>query len=82
MPLQNRSTPPRARGSWLRALLTGLIVALGATPATYLIGVTVSPPVTADGHRVMPIAQVGFALLVGPLLGIVTGVLVAYRRRK
>ena len=78
----NRPKSARARTPWLRVLLTGLIVALAATPAAYFLAITVNPTLKPDGHRVMPIPQVGFALLVGPLLGLVAAVLVALKRRR
>jgi hypothetical protein len=75
-----RANPPRARIRWLRVLLTGLIVALAATPAAYHLALIVRPTLTPDGHRVMPIPHVAFALLVGPLLGLLAAVLVAFKR--
>lgn len=60
-------------------LLSGLVVAALAMPVIYSIAVTTSPPFTSDGHRVMPIGQVGVALIGGILLGIVAAVLVAQR---
>jgi hypothetical protein len=37
--------------------------------------------VTRQGYGLMPIGQVGFAMLAGPVLGLVAGVLVARQRR-
>jgi len=62
---------------WLRVLFTGVTVAVLATPASYFLALTVSPTLRPDGHRVMPIGQVGFALLSGAVLALISAVLVA-----
>jgi membrane protein implicated in regulation of membrane protease activity len=58
-------------------LVAGLGVAAFAIPAVYLLALAICPPWTGDGHRVMPIAQVGVASIAGVLLGVVAAVLVA-----
>jgi hypothetical protein len=74
----------RARGRllWLRGLLVGLAVTAAAVPAVYWLGVTLRPPVTSEGHGVMPLAQVAVALALAPLLGTIAGVLAARAGRR
>ena len=64
-----------------RALLAFVLVTSAAVPFIYWIAVTLAPPITPDGHRVMPIGQVGMALMVGPLLGLLAGLLAGQRGR-
>jgi len=73
---------PREQRSPARAVLVGIAVTVLAVPGAYLLALCVHPPVTSDGHHVMPIAQVGMALLIGPLLGVSAGVLTARRRSR
>ncbi len=68
------------RRAWLRVAAIGLAATALAIPAVYWLAVTVSPPLTPEGHRVMPLAQLGAAIVVGPLLGLVAGVLAARAR--
>lgn len=71
---------PKGSFAWLRAAVVFFVVTASATPIVYQVAVSVHPPVTSDGHRVMPIGQVALAIVVGPLLGI--AVAIRFRRRK
>lgn len=72
----------RRRIPWLRVAITGILVALLAPPALYLLALHVRPPITAQGHHVMPLAQVGFAVLFGGVLSVVAATLVGLVGRK
>jgi hypothetical protein len=72
----------RRRIPWFRALLIGVGVGLLATPASYVVALTVSPTLTPDGHRVMPIAHVGFALVFGAIASVFAAVCVARAGRR
>jgi len=65
----------------LRALLVFLVVTAAGLPALAWFATTVAPPVTPDGHPVMPMGQAAFAIFFAPILGLVAGYL-AGRRRK
>jgi len=56
-----------------RAVLAFFVVSAIAWPVVYEIAILVSPPVTSDGHPVMPIGHVALALLVSPIAGGLTG---------
>ena len=59
-----------------RALAAFVVVGAIALPLLYLLAITIVPARTSDGqHAVMPIGQVGFAILVAPVLAAI----VAYR---
>ena len=72
----------KGRFAWLRPLLTFVVVTMGCVPLTYFVAVTVCPPVSAEGHRFMPIGQVALAIVVGPLLGIVAALVAGVGRRR
>jgi hypothetical protein len=61
----------------VRALLAFVVVTVASTPLIYFLSITVAPPVTPDGHPVMPVAAAGLALVGGPLVGLVAGLLVS-----
>lgn len=63
------STRPRIR--WLRGLVAFAGVGGIALPVLYFAAITIAPPITSDGHPVMPIGQVMFASVFAPLLGFV-----------
>jgi hypothetical protein len=60
-------------------LMSAVVAAAVAIPAAYFVAVSVSPPVTSDGHRVMPLGQVAVAVFSGTLLAVLAAVLVARR---
>lgn len=61
------------RFRFARAALAFVVVCAVAWPVLYGIAVVVSPPRTSDGHPVMPIGQVAFALFVSPIVGGIAG---------
>ena len=52
-----------------RALFAGVAVTAIFVPLLYNVLILVSPAITPDGHRVMPIGQALFALVFAPILG-------------
>jgi hypothetical protein len=64
---------------YLKALVIFIVVTAVATPAIYALAILVAPARTADGHPVMPIGQVGIAMVLGPILGIGGGALFGRR---
>jgi hypothetical protein len=70
------------RLAWLPVTAVALAATVLAIPGVYWLAVTVSPPLTPDGRHVMPLAQLGVAIVAGPLLGLVAGVLAARARRR
>jgi hypothetical protein len=63
----------------LLAVLAAAAAAAIAIPSVYFLAVTISPPVTSDGHHVMPIGQAGIALISGAVLAVIAAVLVVWR---
>ena len=59
----------RGRRRWGLTLLAFVVAGTLALPALYWLAILVSPPVTSDGHPVMPIGQVAFAIVLAPVLG-------------
>jgi hypothetical protein len=68
------------RFRFLRALLAFVVVTLAGLPTLAWFAITVAPPVTSDGHPVMPIGQAGFAIVFAPVLGLVAGYFAGRRR--
>lgn len=66
---------------WLRAALAFVATTALAMPLIYFVAITIAPPVTSDGHPVMPIGQAGIALVGAPILGLLAATLLASRRR-
>jgi len=64
-----------------RALLAFVVVGGAALPVLYMLAITVVPNRTPDGHPVMPIGQVGFAILGAPVAGAVAGYFAGRPRR-
>jgi len=62
-------------------LAVAAAVAVLAPPAVYWLAVSVHPPVTSDGHRVMPIGQVAVALIAGVVLTLIAAILAARHGR-
>lgn len=54
-------------------------IALASTVGLYALAEAVAPPVTSDGHPVMPIGQAFAAGVLGPIVGVAFGVLYARR---
>jgi hypothetical protein len=69
------------RFRYLRALLAVVLVGGVALPLLHFVALTVHPPRTPDGHPVMPIGQVGFAILFAPVLGAIAGYFAGRSRR-
>jgi hypothetical protein len=63
----------------LRALAAFAIVTALTIPAVYWFAITIWPPVTSDGHPVMPIGQLGFAIVFSPIAGGVAGFILGRR---
>ncbi|MBK6694194.1 MAG: hypothetical protein IPG50_18605 [Myxococcales bacterium] len=64
--------------SGLLALAFVLVTAV-AIPVAYFAALLVVPNRTAEGHGLMPIGQVAFAMAVGPVLGAAAAYLLARR---
>jgi hypothetical protein len=62
----------------LRALAAFAIVTALTIPAVYWFAITIWPPVTSDGHPVMPIGHVAAAIIVGPVAGLCVALLVGF----
>jgi hypothetical protein len=60
-----------------RGLLAFIVTIALALPLLYAIAIVVAPSRTADGHPVMPIGQVAFAIVVAPLVAMVAAYLAA-----
>jgi hypothetical protein len=61
----------------LAAFSTWVGLALASTVGMYAAAELVHPPITEDGHMVMPIGQAFFAIVVGPIVGVALGYLIA-----
>jgi hypothetical protein len=68
------------RFRFFRALLVFFVVTAAGLPVLAWLAVAVHPPVTRDGHPVMPMGQAAFAIVFAPLLGLVAGYLAGRRR--
>jgi predicted membrane protein len=66
----------------LRALGAFAIVTALTTPAIYWVAIAIWPPVTSDGHPVMPIGHVAAAIIVGPVAGLCAALFVGFVRSK
>jgi hypothetical protein len=64
-----------------RAIFAFLIVGAIAAPLLYQLGITVAPARTPDGHVLMPIGQVFFAIAAATVIGGVGGYLFGRRGR-
>ena len=69
------------RFRFLRALLVFFIVTAVGLPALAWLAIALAPPVTSDGHPVMPMGQAAFAIVFAPVLGLVAGYLAGQRWR-
>jgi hypothetical protein len=67
---------------FVRALLTFVVVTVAGLPALAWLATAVVPPVTSDGHPVMPMGQAAFAIVFAPILGLVAGYLAGRRRKE
>ncbi len=76
----SRSADPSRRFRFGRAAIAFVLVGALALPLLYGLATLVSPPRTSDGHPVMPIGQVMFALVVAPVVGGVAGYFVGRAR--
>jgi hypothetical protein len=65
----------------VRALLVFVVVTVAGLPALAWLATAVAPPVTPDGHPVMPMGQAAFAIVFAPVLGLVAGYLAGRRWR-
>ncbi len=60
---------PHPRFRWGRAILAFFVGGALAMPLVYGIAVTIQPPITSDGHPVMPIGQAFLGMIAGPVIG-------------
>jgi len=69
------------RFRFARALLVFFVVTVAGLPTLAWLATAVVPPVTSDGHPVMPMGQAAFAIVFAPVLGLVSGYLAGRPRR-
>ena len=68
------------RFRFVRALLVFVVVTAAGLPALAWFATAVAPPVTPDGHPVMPMGQAAFAIVFAPILGLVAGYFAGRRK--
>jgi hypothetical protein len=68
-----RPRGPRRLFRYWRGILGFFVFGTFSLPLLYVIAIAVSPPMTSDGHPVMPIGQVAFAIVFAPVVGAVAG---------
>jgi hypothetical protein len=73
-PLVLHALATAARAERLQTALAAfsfwIALALASTVGMYAAAELVAPPITSDGHPVMPIGQAFFAAVVGPIVGV------------